>query len=351
MPGSDHLMRGVNLLTNQGLEIEGRLMTEPDVRRVAGWGMNAIRAGFSGLEDPSNPLSYDEDAFRRLDGCLDWCEKYDLNLILCMWDVDGEWWGSARKPGAIWGDRGLQERFKELWATVAERYRDRPLNLSYELINEPRAPDDGEWNRLSRLATKAIRSVDDRHTVIVESNRWGSTSHFPYLEPNGDPNTLYSFHFYEPIIFTNQKAPWMPTFSQYYRETVSYPGQAPRLEQYIERLPSHADDVVRSDLETSRGTWDKNRLRELLEPVLEFRKKHGYGVFCGEFGVNWRAPRASAINWLSDVLRLFSDQSIGWTYWYYKDLDFGIVDSLKLDHTRPPDYLDRELLDLLKEHI
>ena len=80
-------MKGVNLLTNQGIEIEDRLMTEPDVNRIAGWGMNTIRAGFAGLENPTHPYSYDEKAFRRLDECLDWCEKHNLYCVLCIFLV------------------------------------------------------------------------------------------------------------------------------------------------------------------------------------------------------------------------------------------------------------------------
>lgn len=343
----NNLMHGVNLLTTQGLKLEGRVMTEGDVRQVAEWGMNAIRSGFAGIELPDRPFHYDEEAFHRVDRCLDWCDKYGLRCILCMWDTDISWWGKARIAGRIWSETELQKRFSNLWAAVAERYRDRPSTLYFELMNEPRAVKHEDWNRLADMATKSIREVDNRHTIIVESNRWGSTQTFSHLKPTGDPNTIYSFHFYDPIIFTNQNAPWMITFSQFYRETVPYPGSPPRLDEYIDRLPSYADDVVRDDLEKSRGRWDRDRLEELLQPALDFSRENQAPLFCGEFGANWRAPRESSLRWLEDVTDLFSKHGISWTYWYYRDLDFGIFDSLKLDHTEPPTYLDRELLDIL----
>jgi aryl-phospho-beta-D-glucosidase BglC (GH1 family) len=343
------MMQGVNLLTGQGLHIEGRVMTEDDIRRISGWGMNSVRAGFSFPLTEEREL--EDSDFRILDRCMDWCEEYGLRCVLCMWDTDSRSWGDARNPGEIWTERSLQEAFAGIWAAVADRYGNRSNSLLFELMNEPRAVVASDWNHLAARATGAIREVDDRHTIIVESNRWGFTRSFQELEATGDPNTIYSFHFYEPIVFTNQKAPWMRTFSQFYRETVRYPGEPPRLEEYIERLPEYADEVVRRDLVTSRGLWDKERLEELLMPALDFREEQGSGLFCGEFGVNWRAPRDSAMIWLRDVLDLFSKHSIGWTYWYYRDLDFGILDNLKLGVTAPPDYVDRELLDLLLAHV
>jgi len=347
----DVVMRGVNLLTNQGLDLEGRLMTEADVRQIAQWGMSVVRAGFCRVENPDRPFEYNEEAFKRIDGCLDWCEKHGLRCVLCMWDDETSVGGLARSPGKVWSDRQLQERFIKLWAAVAKRYKDRPTTLYFELMNEPRAVEHEDWNRLARSATKAVRAVDKRHTIIVESNKWGSTKTFPDLKPTGDPNTIYSFHFYDPIIFTNQHAPWMIAFSQFYTETVPYPGAPPRLDEYIARLPGYTDQVSRRDLENSRGVWNKDRLEGLLKPALEFSQKHGAPLFCGEFGANWRAPRESALNWLGDVLDLFSKHGVSWTYWYYRDMDFGIFDNLRLDYTSPPDYLDREKLDLLLQGI
>jgi len=345
------VMRGVNLMTTQGIDTEGREMTDADVKQIADWGMGVIRAGFWDIEKPDRPFEYDEAAFKRVDGCLDLCEKHGLRCVLCMWDMETDWWGMARSPGKIWSDGQLQERFTRLWGAVAERYKDRPTTLYFELMNEPRAVENEDWNRLAREATEAIRAVNQKHTIIVESNKWGSTKTFADLEPTGDPNTIYSFHFYEPIIFTNQQAPWMITYSQFYTQNMPYPGAPPRLEEVIARLPSYTDEVTRRDLEGSRGVWDKNRLEGVLMPAVEFSQKHGVPLFCGEFGANFRAPRESLLNWLRDVLSLFSKHGVSWTYWYYKDMDFGIFDNLRLDHTSPPDYLDRELLNVLLEGI
>ena len=41
-----------------------------------------------------------------------------------------------------------------------------------------------------------------------------------------DENILFTFHFYEPLLFTHQKAHWVPTISQtediYYPEAMDY---------------------------------------------------------------------------------------------------------------------------------
>ena len=65
------------------------------------------------------------------------------------------------------------------------------------------------------------------------------------------------------------------------------------------------------------------------------------------FPSNKRAPRAGSLRWHSDVVSLFRRHGISWTYWDYRDMDFGIIDHLDLGNTKPPDYVDRELLGIL----
>lgn len=337
---------GVNLLVPHGFDLDGRVMTESDVERIRDWGIKIIRAGFWGLDSIASGR-VGEEGLARLDASLDWCERQDLRCLLCLWDTDAQLWGTARRRGRIWGDPALREEVCEVWARIAERCRHRPETLAYELINEPRAPEDGLWNSLARDLTASIRKEDEDHTIVVESNRWGGTEAFAGLEPTGDRNSIYAFHFYEPLVFTNQRAPWMVTFSQYYHETVPYPGEAPRLQDYIQRLPPWTHEVTRRDLERSRGFWDRARLEATMNPALRFREEQGVEIFCSEFGANKRAPRASSLRWLSDVVSLFRRHGISWTYWYYRDMDFGIIDDLDLDNTMPPDYVDRELLGIL----
>lgn len=43
-----------------------------------------------------------------------------------------------------------------LWRTILRRYRDAPLPLMFELLNEVTLPDNGPWNALAARTVNAI---------------------------------------------------------------------------------------------------------------------------------------------------------------------------------------------------
>ena len=92
-----------------------------------------------------------------------------------------------------------------------------------------------------------------------------------------------------------------------------------------------------------------------LEPVLEFREKHRARVICNEFGTYVRATRRHQLLWVRDLLSVLQNADLGFSYWTYKNLDFGIIsqgESLHRDlhqyHNK--DRVDSELLALLRQH-
>jgi len=62
--------------------------------------------------------------------------------------------------------RGLQQRFAGLWRQLAERFRDvRHDRLVFELLNEPAAADNVQWNDVAALVLAAIRDVTHLKSV------------------------------------------------------------------------------------------------------------------------------------------------------------------------------------------
>lgn len=61
-----------------------------------------------------------------------------------------------------------------------------------------------------------------RDTIIIYGGiQWNSVKTLKLLEKPQDKNILFTFHFYEPLLFTHQKAHWVPTISQ--TEDICYP--------------------------------------------------------------------------------------------------------------------------------
>jgi endoglycosylceramidase len=107
-------------------------------------------------------------------------------------------------------DGGLQDHYAAAWAHVAQRFKDAPNLLGYELLNEPWPgttwqdcanptgcpAGDAKLEAFDKRVLAAIRAVDPRglvwHEPFVLFNQGGGTS----VKALGDPNVGFSFHDY-----------------------------------------------------------------------------------------------------------------------------------------------------------
>jgi len=325
-----------------GVEEHVRTFLGPDdFRQVKGWGFDHVRLPLdwhNAFGRDLRPKPGILDAFEKaVDGLL----QAGLEVILDLHKCPGhDFHDGIRREQTFFTDPAQRKDCLEVWAQLAERFGDRP-GVMLEVLNEPVAPSAEVWNEVKDELVGFVRRRAPRSTIVVGSNLWNNASQFAHLTPVEDDNILYSVHLYNPILFTHQKAPWLddPVFSV----SRTYPGT-------YEVPPGHAGKLP-SDL----GSWDRKRLSDHLEPVFAFRERHGARVACNEFGVYMGgADTASRMAWMSDVLGLFRENRIGWSYWHYRNLDFGIVsvgESLFADSPQydNPQRIDQALLALLRQ--
>jgi aryl-phospho-beta-D-glucosidase BglC (GH1 family) len=299
-------------------------ITAGDLERIADWGIDHVRlpVDYPVLEDDSRPGAYRESGFEYIEACLDWCRASGLRVILDLHKTPGFAF-DALDRSTLFDNPALQQRFLELWSAIAGRLAGRSDDeLAFELLNEIVLPDSGPWNRLVRQVVERIRSHAPRHLILVGGNQYNAADELANLELAEDPHILYTFHFYLPLTVTHQKAPWIPPIVEYDRE-LAYPGQAAGGLEAIVR--KYSGDTHRLDRELGIR-FDKEYLRSMLEPALQFARRTGQPIYCGEFGVYERAPLATRLNWTRDFIQLLIENRIGRAYWTYKNLDFGLVD-------------------------
>jgi hypothetical protein len=114
----------------------------------------------------------------------------------------------------------------------------------------------------------------------------------------------------------------------------------------------NSETLMDNRLEVEKGLWNKERLTREIEPVLRFRDTFGLQVSCDEFGVYHQAPRESQLRWISDFISILKEYGIGYSYWNYKNLDFGLISIGEKMHQDLPQFnnekrLDQEMLKLL----
>jgi cysteinyl-tRNA synthetase len=191
-----------------------------------------------------------------------------------------------------------------MWQYVAERYGESPVVVGYNLLVEPLAnltvdPDQelepaqvqsqlegtsADWNLLAKRITEAIREVDGDTPIIVDSINWANAAYFSVLQPTGDSRTVYSFHTYDPDVYTNQEEG---------QDDIHYPDQ----------VEDNGETIV----------FDRYWLEENLRPVVEFSQRHNVPIYVGEFGAMRWVPGAA--DFIRDQTALFEEY--GWNYAYY----------------------------------
>lgn len=310
-----------------------------DFAKVVAWGFDHVRLPVDYFNFFTGPrLTPDEQAFSLLDLAVKGAQKFGLQLILDLHKCPGhDFHEGTKKEQAFFTDAKCREDAKIVWSYLAERYGSHP-HVLLEILNEPVAPDARTWNSVKDEMFWHIRSHAPKSTIVVGSNRWNSAQEFAELTPLDDDRVLYSFHCYTPVVFTHQKAPWIP--ADFFHQERSWPGHYSAPADTQNKLPHEV------------GEWNKDRLYRSLEPALRFREKHKVPVACNEFGVFVQVRRAWQLQWMEDFTDILSQAGVGFSYWNYKNLDFGLISRGENLHQNLEQYqnqerLDQQLVDLL----
>ena len=137
--------------------------------------------------------------FEFLDQAVTWAQELNLFLILDNHTFD---------PAAN-TDPNIGSILEKVWLQMASHYRDRSQYILYEILNEPHGIADPLWNTIQQNVISKIRSVDTRHMIVVGPAGWNSYNNLANLPRYSDANLLYTFHFYDPFLFTHQGATWV----------------------------------------------------------------------------------------------------------------------------------------------
>jgi endoglucanase len=304
-------------------------ITESDIKQIAGWGLDHVRlpVDYPVLESDANPGVYRSAGFEILDRCLEWCRTHGLKLIFDLHRAPGYSFTNTLVTGTIednnlFTNLTMQGRFISLWEEITRRYLGQAEDeLAFELLNEMVLPNSDPWNALGQKTIDYIRTIDPNRLIIVGGNNYNAVGELQNIRLQPDENLLYTFHFYEPMLVTHQKASWVEGMPEY-NTLVNYPGTAPGLAEFLEANPIH---------KAKYGQFidfhmDQDFLRDTLQPATDFITKTGGPLYCGEFGVIDQAPMQTRINWTRDFISLLQEYNIGYGYWSYKEMDFGLVD-------------------------
>ncbi len=295
-------------------------ITEEDFKQIAGWGFDHVRLPFDyELLEKDSGETLDEN-FKYLDRAVAWGNSYKLNVILDLHKTIGydfNDFGNSEKNNLFQSDFA-KERFQSLWDRVSARYAKAP-NVAFELLNEVTDLSFIEpWNELIVRAVETIRKNAPETPIIYGGVCWNSATYIKNLVPPPSSNIIYTFHLYEPLLFTHQKAPWVKALDN--GKDIPYTTDMEFFRKNSECLGLVGENLCRSRARTMGPEF----FTEFLADAIEYAKLQGVPLYCGEYGVIDRADSNETVKWFRDVQEVFRRFDIGNAIWSYKEMDFGL---------------------------
>jgi endoglucanase len=106
-------------------------------------------------------------------------------------------------------DPGAVAAWTRGWQAVLALLPDNP-QVAFEPLNEPpNCSTPGTWDTVQLSLYKQVRALRHSTMFVVYGHHWGDDAgtDFSSLDPSPylpDPNTLFTFHYYDPFAFTGQ---------------------------------------------------------------------------------------------------------------------------------------------------
>jgi endoglucanase len=249
------------------------------------------QAGFNSIRLPvrwsahalaEKPYTINPEFFKRVDWAVNCAIKNDLYVMLNIQRYD---------PLTDDPNNYHFERFVGLWEQIAEHYKDYPDYLLLELYNEPYMALTPElWNDLVKKTLPVIRKSNPNRTIVIEPTIIIEPAFVVCLDklkiPTEEKNVIVSIHYYTPLEFTHQGAPWMGERSKAWIGT-KWTG-------------TDAEKKVATDFFDAAAAWGK---------------KNNLPVNLGEFGVYKKVDAESRVRWAKFVAESAAKRGMSLLWW------------------------------------
>lgn len=309
--------RGVNLTgwfqTTSAQQIQFTKYTKKDFQNIKSLGCDVIRLPINlfYMTNGSPDYTIDPLMYEFLDQAVNWAEELQMYLILDNHTTDD----LASK------NANLETVLKKVWVQMAEHYKNRSNYILYEILNEPNGTlTTAAWGKIQQAAITAIRTVDTKHTIVVGGADFNSYTELAALPVYTDNNLIYTFHFYDPFVFTHQGASW-PSPSMASLANVPFPYNASTMPSTPSAL---AGTWVANALTNYKNEGTLAKVKSLIDIAVAFKTSRNVKVYCGEFGVYIpNSPNADRNYWYQEVRKYLEAKQIPWTIWDYQG-GFGL---------------------------
>jgi cysteinyl-tRNA synthetase len=300
----------------------GPPFTQTDFDSLAALGANVVNISHPGLFTEEPPYTLDPEIQANLDNVLELIARSDMFAVIAFrtgpgrseftffYGEDNDWFDASYYNDTVWQDQAAQDAWGAMWRYTAERYRDNPIVVGYDLMVEPNSNEViydlwdpeafheqyggtlADWNQFHPRITAAIREVDTETPILVGGMGYSAVDWLPYVEPSDDPRTVYTVHQYAPFDYTHQEPGFLGNFD------FSYPGE------------------MDLDWDGEEDVFDQDWMENLLTTADDFAVEHNVPVAVNEFGVVRWVPGAAAF--MRDQMDLLEERGMNYALWEWQ---------------------------------
>lgn len=290
------LGRGINLgnMLDAPREGDWGVRVEPAIIDQAAGSFATVRlpVRWSNHAAPTADAKIDEAFAQRVDQVVDALLARGVYVILDMHHYTQLSGGTLHPHETPVDATVLETRFLNMWRQIAQRYRDRPPKLLFELLNEPHDRLNGEpWNALAAQALAVVRSSNPSRAVLIGPGDWNGVWELPKLKLPPDRNVIVTFHNYDPFNFTHQGADWL-----------------------ARPFPTGT---------TCCDAKQRQAITDALDNARRWSVANGYPLYLGEWGSYQAADMKSREQYTRIVREEAEKRGIPWAYWEFAST-FGV---------------------------
>ena len=241
-------------------------ITQDDIKFLKRTGSNHIRLPFHyKLFTDDLYMGQRNSGFKYFDRVIEWCRQEELYVLFDMHCAPGGQTGdniddSYGYPYFL-ESQSSQDLTSEIWLKIADKYKNDPIVIGYDIVNEPIAhyfvDEIEDYNHklflFYKRVVKDIRQVDPDHIIFLNGSVW--SGNFDVFEELFDDNVVYEFHKY-----------------------------------WFEVKP------------------------EAIQSYLDFRDTHQVPIYVGETGEN-------TDEWVREFRNLLDENKVSWCFWPYKKMN------------------------------
>ncbi|MBC7845997.1 MAG: glycoside hydrolase family 5 protein [Flavobacterium sp.] len=283
------LGRGVNIIGYDPLwkDASKARMKDKHFKLIKEAGFNNVRLVMSPFMFSMNDSTYtiNPSFFSTLDYAIKESLKNKLMVIV-----------DFHEHGAMGKDPlGNKAKFLSMWKQIANHCKEYSNEVLFEICNEPNMKPE-IWNQIHKEAYQILRKSNPNRTLLIGTINGNQIKHLKDLSlPEKDRNIIVAIHYYSPIQFTHQGAPWS----------------------------KNNKDL--SGIEWTQTKSDEEAVNLDFNIAQEWSKLYNRPLTLGEFGAYEKGDMSSRLRWTNYIARQAEIRKWSWSYWQF-DSDFIVYD-------------------------